>query len=314
MENLGTPASKRRSRDVSKHFSVIRSPWVLDPVHLAARPGDNSNDGLRFEGNVPSESPAREALRQSGFFDDVSSRLKGTSVGTDGHIVTESETKVDPVVASKLIWGIWGSRPDPEAMAASYEVLIEAMQNTHNHADRAGGVARMRWKAGAQLLSPETAVFCFVDLGVGILNRGRGLNALSQAILTACSSLFGHFGGDAITNWHADVVFSNERYWLQSDVLAASVARGLQPGASGAHLSRTGQPERGNGLPSMARQVLEHRNFDRLCIMSHGADVSIDLNSGIEAHRKLRPFPGTILAWNVTLRTAVDDRIDYVGE
>jgi len=142
---------------------------TIDGVGVLLAIVRNAPFDVGVAGNRPKDPKVRETLEDSGFFGFVSSRDKPPKTETRGRIFKRYHDKVDALIAQALINHVseklYGAQ---RRMQPCQSILLEAMQNTKNHAGSAG---RTTWWWATALVDSDKgkAYFCFVDRGVGIM-------------------------------------------------------------------------------------------------------------------------------------------------
>jgi hypothetical protein len=213
-------------------------------------------------GNTPDDLKARTILDQSGFFAHLSSRRPPSSYGKISQ--QRSSKRVEPHVARDLIhFATAAAVGSSQRCQAAYRVLIEGMNNTHNHASGKHHEREIWWATVYADSSQSRISFAFLDTGVGIFKSIRL---------------------DAIRKIYQSIGISN-RSDLLKDILAGEVE------------SRTGERHRGKGLPAIYRLLKEGR-LSALSIVAN--DVHADIGGSI--YNTLRiSFRGTLLYWEIQL-------------
>jgi len=127
----------------------------------------------KFMGNAPKDRKLNKLFIASGFYNFVSSSLivKKEHDFENNLLHKETDYKVRPAIAKNLcIKGLKHVMEEIKPFAPLYEIIIEAMQNTNNHAS-AENNDKTKWWAYVYD-DPETgnAIYSFLDLGVGIFD------------------------------------------------------------------------------------------------------------------------------------------------
>lgn len=216
-------------------------------------------------GNAPRDETLKKILTESGFYDHVISR--GSFKAGDGNLMhKEVHHRVEGEIAKKaLIFGlrhVFGrSRNFFDPL---YNILIECMSNTNNHADLFTQ-GKCRWWLFVYC-DPDQKItsYTFVDLGVGIFG--------STAVKSRLQSLLKTVG-----------LYPNVN--LVDDLLAGKIK------------SRAARDNeiRGKGIPQIAKAA-KSENFRSFYIIAN--DVIIDLKT--EQRRQLKyALNGTMLHWEL---------------
>ena len=173
-------------------------------------------------------------------------------------------TKVDTESVQSLIaFGMNQLKLD-EKHSPSYRMFCEAISNTYQHADRSHSGTKRWWAHAYYDADRDVVCFTSIDVGVGIvksLERGQRLAELQKMRIMGFSQV--------------------ERLKMLLEGVTIP--------------SRTGEPHRGRGLPSM-RTECERGRIKNLVIATNGAlaRVSTDEHESLECE-----FPGTIVYWEV---------------
>lgn len=213
-------------------------------------------------GNAPKDEGLKKLFVESGFFDYViSGRARKTGKKLMIHKVTKN--KVEPVLAKEAcLVGIKHSFHNSDVFEPIYDILIEIMQNTNNHAGSIKG--RYDWWLNIYN-RPESRVtaYTFLDLGVGIFE--------SLPVKSFFRSLLEVFG-----------VTSN------LDLIEHLFAGEIK--------SRTGRPERGKGIPQVY-ECSQHPSFSKFILISN--NIYADLKN--KSCKLLKQnFQGTMFYWELT--------------
>lgn len=141
---------------------------------LAACANDSSFSGKygRISGNAPRDTKLNKLFIESGFYRFVSSStlMKSAQKKDVNLLHKESHYKVQPDIAKQAC--LYGTKhvfstesPIPEL----YEMIIEAMSNTNNHANK-NSAGTTKWWLYTYNDPTGTTCYSFVDLGVGIFD------------------------------------------------------------------------------------------------------------------------------------------------
>jgi len=216
----------------------------------------------RFRGVNPKEGAPSKVFVECGFYDYFHARgipAKDTPSRTV-HRVTKR--RVEPAIAKAFCENaISFTFRQVRKLRPLYEVLIECMANTKNHASLDEEGQYNWWLFQYCDKQTKRTHFTFVDLGVGIFEslNIRAYKRLVQA------------------------VSGRDNTDIMKDIIDGKVQ------------SRTGKKERGKGLPLVYKHA-QNSYFDVFYIVSN--DVLIDLKS--RSSRRLRSdFHGTMLHWEL---------------
>jgi hypothetical protein len=221
---------------------------------------------LQIVGSVPKSAANYSLLRQCGFFEFVNapSIPKLQSESNAVHITQGHDT--NPQVAKRLSMFI------QEKMAISriqarplYDTLVELMSNTRQHAYEEESQVSQEWFVFARHEeNSRTASFLFLDTGRGIPTT------ISQSWMEAF-----------------------RRYLAGKGMRVGSESSMIRSALEGAYRTRTKEPHRGKGLPSI-RQLQDNGYFDKLMIISNRGYVSPNLD--METAGSLR---GALFYWEM---------------
>lgn len=249
-----------------KHHLYIdmRDVRHIDPEAVAAFVAViESMAETRVGGNQPLDSRCRARLHDFGFFERV--RGVPSESRPTGAIRTERRgTSVESPVAKQIVkFGMEQLRRDMLKHGPSQNVFLETMSNTFCHA-RGQKAQRQPWWAAAYYDGQEDKVcFTAVDCGIGILEN---------------PSLKQRFA-----------------FFRSLDLSAGAKLRSLLEGKVP---SRTGEPHRGRGLPSVYDNY-KMRRINNLMVLSNAGYAL----PALSVFRDLRVgFSGTIVYWEVSNR------------
>lgn len=215
-------------------------------------------------GNAPNNPALKKLFTESGFYDHVNGNSY-FSKGKESLLHKEVHHKVEPKVAmDAALVGIRHVFGNDKPFEPLYEILIECMSNTNDHADpqRSG---KCRWWLYVYS-DPDKKIssYTFIDLGVGIFKSAIVQNHLKNL-------------------FKGTVLYKNIN--LVDNLLSGKIQ------------SRIGKDKeiRGKGIP----QIVEHSkspNFRNFYIISN--DVKIDLKTGAREQLE-QDLWGTLLYWEL---------------
>lgn len=142
---------------------------------LAACANDESFLGKkgRILGNAPKDPELLRLFKESGFYNHVkSASVLKSAHRSDKHLFhQESNYQVQPDIAKSAcnlgVEHVSGScKPFPDL----YEMLIEAMSNTNNHASCEKNKTQFKWWLYTYNAPNGNTMYTFIDLGVGIFD------------------------------------------------------------------------------------------------------------------------------------------------
>ena len=141
---------------------------TTDAIALLIATMESINEYASVIGNEPVDAAARDILIQSGFFEHVTS-AHPVPARVHGRIAQRRSQRVEPSTARELIHvgteAVYGVR---QKRRAAYRVLIESMNNTHNHAARPKRKKETWWATVYGDSSRNRICYTFLDTGVGI--------------------------------------------------------------------------------------------------------------------------------------------------
>ena len=217
-----------------------------------------------YRGNAPQKRELQKLFTQSGFYNFVSNM--GVNKRSEENMLhRETDRVVAPVIAMQAaLKGIKHSFKNEDPYEPLYNILIECMSNTNNHAnlDKKG---KCKWWLYVYN-DPLTNVtsYSFVDLGVGIFK--------SAVVQNYLKNLF-----------KGTLLYKNIN--IADDLLAGKIQ------------SRVDKDNdiRGKGIP----QIVEHSQapqFKSFFIITN--DVKMDLKTGVKEQLDYN-FEGTFLYWEI---------------
>lgn len=220
-------------------------------------------------GNLPQNFIVANAFRQSGFFDHVNStNLKPASNTTAGVLLHKvTDYKVETQIARstcEFVMRKSGIRYVDD-MEPLYVTLIEAMQNTNNHASNSILKKYDWWLYRSEDKYRGLLHFTFLDIGVGVFNSLTVMN-LKEKLLKA-----------AKLTANVDLV---------EDLFAGRIK------------SSTGRMDRGKGIPQIHNSAKEEI-FEEFFILTN--DVLVDLKTDKKT-QLTEEFHGTLYYWTIRIQ------------
>jgi hypothetical protein len=220
--------------------------------------------GSNYSGNAPTKPDLLKLFTESGFYSHV--RTNGLfALGEENLLHKEVNQKVVPEVAKNAaLVGIRHVFKNDKPFDPLYEILIECMSNTNNHANLETQGKCNWWLYVYSDPNKRITSYSFLDLGVGIFE-----SAVVQSYL---KNLFRN------TPFYKNIS-------LVDDLLAGEIQ------------SRIGKDNeiRGKGIP----QIVEHadsKHFKAFYIIAN--DVKIDLKTKSREQLKHK-LNGTFLYWEL---------------
>lgn len=255
---------KKITIDISQIETISTDAIAL----LVACVNDNAFSGKygQYIGNAPQKRELTKLFVESGFYQYVQpadNRLKHLNNTDDNLLHRESNYQVQSELAKKVCQlGTQYVLKTDRSFSELYEMLIEAMSNTHNHANKQKKGATKWWLYAYN--SPENKTcYSFVDLGVGIFDSAPV--AIYKQVARFLNIVH-----------NADLV---------PDLLAGKIGT----------REKKDKSIRGKGIPQIARNS-ESEKIGRAYIISN--DVKIDLKTK-HAERLENDFKGTFLYWEL---------------
>lgn len=213
-------------------------------------------------GNAPDKEELKELFLQSGFYDYVQSKgEKSTSRSKLIHKITDK--KVEPKIAKEAcLTGLRHVFQSNAIFDPLYDIIIEIMQNTNNHAGETRGKYNW-WLHVYNDPKTKTSFYTFLDLGLGIFE--------SLPVQTFRKKI-----GDFLGLTH------------NSDL--------VKPLFDGKIKSRTGKPERGKGIPQVYESS-KNKAFKQFYLISN--NVHVDLKT-MKIKKLNNNFSGTLFHWELS--------------
>ena len=218
----------------------------------------------KFKGEAPTDPKLRKLFIESGFYNFVATS-KQNKEQTKNLLHKEADYKVRPNIAkAACIFGMNHALGSISPFEPLYEILVECMQNTNNHASLDCDEKLKWWMFVYNCEETNISKYSFLDLGVGIFESMRVKNYIKKAA--------------------KDIGFLSNTHFVK-DLLAGNIQ------------SRINKDNeiRGKGIP----QIVAHSNFEifkEFRIITN--DVKIDLKN--RTHEKLNNnFSGTFYYWEI---------------
>lgn len=213
-------------------------------------------------GNAPTDKSLEKLFSQSGFYEYVVTNGE-KPVNKNKLLIHEiTNNKVEPDRAKEAyLLGIKHTFQNEEIFEPLYDILIEIMQNTNNHAGSKRGMYDWWLHVYNHPNSFKTS-YTFLDLGVGI------------------------FESLPVQSFRRDFL---KLFNLKSNI-------DLVPKLfAGEIKSRTARPERGKGIPQVY-ECSKHKAFEKFILISN--DVYADLKTDENKQIKYK-FDGTLFYWEI---------------
>lgn len=231
---------------------------------IAKLKDDSFTNKGQFKGEAPKDPTLRKLFMESGFYNFVATS-KQNKEKTKNLLHKEADYKVRPNIAKQAcIFGMKHSLGISSPFEPLYEILVECMQNTNNHASANEEEKIKWWMFVYNCEETQTAKYSFLDLGVGIFESIIVKNYINKAAKKL----------GVLPNTH-----------FVEDLLNGKIQSRIEKD----------NEIRGKGIP----QIVAHSAFDEFKefkIITN--DVKIDLKK--RTHEKLRnKFSGTFYYWEL---------------
>jgi len=247
--------------DISEIQVLTTDAIALLIAHIKA---ENFHQRRGIMGNSPNDQKLNELFLQSGFYQYVTSNNSSAVIKDTTLIHKITNNKVEPSIAKDAcLFGLKHAFGNEEIFDPIYDIIVEIMQNTNNHA----GDERGKYDWWIHIYNDpitKTSKYTFLDLGVGIFDS---LPARSFKEKTFKEKL----GFSDNTNL-------------------------IKPLFNGEIKSRTGKPERGKGIPQVYDSS-KHPSFSKFILITN--DVFVNLKT-LESKILHQNFSGTLFYWELT--------------
>lgn len=228
-----------------------------------------------FQGNEPVNKTTKKMIIRSGFYDFVHTNRPQERIDDKyGRIINRvSRTRVEPELAGKIalsaIKHSYGSK-DIKDLKKIYEILIECMANTKNHAAGNNKQKYNWWLLAYKEHTTKVTKFCFLDIGIGIfdsLEKKHKNNSLSKLF----KQLF-------VPNDHLETL---------TNIFG------------GTRKSSVNLPGRGQGINHIYNNTQKENNIKRLVIISNDVLAEIGYNQENKIIKIDSNFKGTMYYWEL---------------
>ena len=254
--------SKRRQVEFDLSNIEFLTPETI-ALFLAKIKDKNFTRGINWKGHGPNNPYLFKILKDSGFYNFVSSSVTVPNDSSNILINKITKNKVENNIARELcIKAVKNTFNNEKKFRPIYEILIECMANTNNHASLEGEEKYNWWIFEYFDTLTNITSFTFLDLGVGIFNS------------IPVRNFFRDIGVKLGLTSNVDLV---------DKLLAGEIS------------SKTGKQERGKGMPLIYNRS-QNSHIRKFHIISN--DVHANLESGV--YKKLNyNFAGTMLYWEL---------------
>lgn len=213
-------------------------------------------------GNEPNDVSLKSLFRQSGFYEYVNTRSPKPANDKKLLIHEITNNRVEPDIAKEAcLLGLRHTFKNEEIFEPLYDILIEVMQNTNNHA----GLTRGKYDWWLHVYNhPDSSrtSYTFIDLGVGIFE--------SLPVKSFVRDFF-------------EILSLKSNIDLVPKLFAGEIK------------SRTARPERGKGIPQIF-ECSQDNTFDKFVLISN--DIYADLKTKDYKLIKTQ-FEGTLFYWEI---------------
>lgn len=225
-------------------------------------------------GDSPKASRVRRIVNASGFFDFVERLHANPTTKPDVYeefLKISTGTQVDSVLIGEAItWAApkLGVGQNPVRLSRTYEVLVECIANSHNHAyrtDEAVGQEDRWWLSARFDMENKLINFTVLDMGIGIYDGLRH-------------------------NWKSiiDRIFKGRKL-AEPELITAAFQGKLG--------SRTGLENRGKGLPMISDAVMSG-DLEQFSVFTGQTVLHLKSREIIQLDHKMR---GTMYKWSVSI-------------
>lgn len=218
-------------------------------------------------GNSPNDPKLKELFLQSGFFNYVQTKGAKPQIKDTTLIHKITNNKVEPIIAKEAcLFGLRHTFKNEEIFDPLYDIIVEIMQNTNNHA----GEERGKYNWWIHIYNDpvtQSSKYTFLDLGVGIFESLPARTFKEKTI--------------------------KEKLGLAHNTDL------IKPLFEGEIKSRTGRPERGKGIPQVYESSMDP-SFSKFILITN--DVFVNLKT-LETKKLKNNFSGTLFYWELTNNT-----------
>ncbi len=252
--NLGYPIRF----DISEIKTLTSDAIILQ---IARIKDEKFHNKTYITGNAPNNPELKKLFLESGFYNYVNTKGNKPN-GKDTLIHKITKNKVEPQIAKEAcIIGLRHVFQNEDIFDPMFDILIEIMQNTNNHAGETRGEYDW-WLHIYNDPDTGTSKYTFLDLGFGIFESIPAQNfkrKLSKAI--------------GLTN-NTDLV---------------------KPLFNGEIKSRTARPERGKGIPQVYESS-QDKSFNEFIMISNNVHVNL---KNLKTTKLNYNFSGTLFYWEL---------------
>ncbi|MFA6969209.1 MAG: hypothetical protein WC217_01255 [Candidatus Paceibacterota bacterium] len=139
--------------------------------------------GGNYRGTAPAKPELNKLFMESGFLEHVRHDWNDAHINKENLLHKEDNFKVSPKIAkSASLTGIRHVSQNSRPFEALYEILIECMSNTNNHADLSSAGKCKWWIYVYSNPNEKVSSYSFVDVGVGIFKSAVIQDKIKQRL------------------------------------------------------------------------------------------------------------------------------------
>lgn len=252
-------------RQITFHLGEIES---LSPDAIALYASlftdHRYSKGLKFFGNAPNDPQLKEMFIGSGFYDHVQSKRKFQQSENSYLLHKVTNKKTDTAIAKTATdFAAKFTFKDDRKFRPVYEILIELMANTNNHASPLYDGVYDWWLYIFYNKSTNITSYTFLDFGVGIFKSKPFMKYYDFILITLNKQKSTHE--------------------MASDLLEGRIT------------SRTGLGERGRGFTCINQNAM-HASIKKFVIITNNVFIDVKNRTSSELNKD---FGGTFVYWEV---------------
>jgi hypothetical protein len=249
----------------------LRSISNLSPdaiaIYASILNDKNYCPGARISGNMPKNTSLKHLFMASGFYDHVKSKAKPETRENHFMLHKISESKVEPSIAKKATdFAAQKTFKTDIKFRALYEILIELMANTNNHATPLECISNKKYDWWLYVFydsKTNITSYTFLDFGVGIFKSQPFMNYMNLILIK--------FGKEKSSSEMAN------------DLLNGKIS------------SRTGKDERGRGFKCITDNVAKNE-FKKFILISNSVFIDVKARKSYPLENS---FNGTFAYWEI---------------
>jgi hypothetical protein len=265
----------QKGKDVAQERVAVKfdlrdiSKLTSDAIAIYASILNDKNycPGARISGNMPRKTDLKHLFMASGFYDHVNSKAKPKTHENHFLLHKISESKVEPSIAKKATdFASEKTFKSEIKFRPLYEILIELMANTNNHATPLEKITEKKYDWWLYVFYDKLTnitSYTFLDFGVGIFE--------SQSFRTYKDFILIKWGKEKPPTEMAE------------DLLNGKIS------------SRTGKDERGRGFKCITDNVTR-KEFKKFVIISNSLYIDVKNRTSSPLSNS---FNGTFAYWEI---------------